>query len=208
MVQRCLLRLVGFVWTLKETLKPLLAMRRKTKILVILGAILALGGVAAWQWESILFAYVKYEVRGVTTSLPHCDRVEVFHLGGNAFPDGKNQPKPGEGFPIRAYGSMESKILESTTLTGAKAEALAAIWRAQTFDLKFSHLCHSPVCGFRFYSGDKLTFETSVCFLCSNFYVTDVLGSCWWGFDGENPKAKELLKHLQDLFPNSVHKPK
>ncbi len=184
-------------------------MKPRTSVFIALGLLLAVGGVIAWQWDSILRAYIFHTVRTVTTSLPHCDRVDVFHLNGTAFPrDEADRPKPGEGFPIRAYGSAEAKILGRTTLDGTDAEALAVMWRTQTFDPGLQALCHSPSYGFRFYSGSKLVFETSLCFHCSNFYVTDLTGSGWWGFDSESPKAQELLRRLQVIFPNSIPKPK
>jgi hypothetical protein len=186
-----------------------LSVKRRTKVLIALGVLLAIGGIAAWQRDSILRAYVSYSVRTVTTALPHSDRVEVFHLSGTAFArDEADRPKPGEGFPIRAYGSAEAKILGRTTLNGTDAEALAAMWRAQTFDWGLQALCHSPAYGLRFYSGNKLTFETSLCFHCSNFYVTDLLGSGWWGFDSKSPTAQELLRRIQEIFPDSIPKPK
>ena len=181
-------------------------MKRRTKSLIIVGVLLALGGVVAWQWDSILRAYIFRSVRTVTVSLPYCDRVEVFHLRGSGFiRDPADQPT--SGFPIRPYGTF-SPILGTQTLSGSDAEALAALWRSQTFGPEFRALCHSAAYGFRFYSGSKLVFETSLCFHCSNFYVPALHKSGWWGFDTESHKAQELLRRLQEIFPASVPKPK
>ena len=69
-------------------------------------------------------------------------------------------------------------------------------------------LCHHPSYGLRFYSGSKLLFETTVCFHCSNFFFSDLLGSGFAGFDTDTPKADELLRRLQQAFPASIPKPK
>ena len=190
-------------------------MKRRTRVLSVLGVLLALGVVAAWQWEfvlrvgdSILSTYATHYVRTVTTALPHCDRVEIFHLDGNTFfGDGAARLKPGEGFHTDAYGGGEDKILGHVTLHGEEAEAFASLWRAQKFDWGLQKLCHSPVCGLQFYSGRKLTFQTTVCFHCSNFYVTvPLVGTGWWGFDADSPQSRDLVRRLWVFFPDA--KPK
>jgi len=184
--------------------RPDRTVKHRNKILIALGALIALGGIFFWQWDNIRQAYVVYSVRHATTALPLCDRVEVFYLDGMAWSgDEAKGLKPGEGFPIRAYGSDEAKILGQVTLTGAEAEAFAALWRAQRFDPGLQALCHSPAYGLRFYSGNEMFFETSLCFHCSNFYVTNLLGSGWWGFDTRTAEAGELLRRLQEIFPAS-----
>ena len=183
-----------------------LSVKRHTKVLIALGVLLAVGGIVAWQWDSILRAYIFHSVRTVTTSLPHCDHVEVFHFHGSGFTRDPAD-RPTSGFPVRPYGTL-SPILNTRTLTGSDAEALAALWRSQTFDPGLQAMCHSAAYGFRFYSGDRLAFETSLCFHCSNFYVPTFNGSSWWGFDSESPKAAELLRRLQEIFPDSKPKSK
>ena len=69
-------------------------------------------------------------------------------------------------------------------------------------------MCHDPAYGFRFYRGSSLKFETSVCFHCSNFYVTALGQSGWWGFDTKVQSATNLLTRLQEIFPASIPKPK
>jgi len=179
-----------------------LSVKRRTKILIALGVLLAVGGLVAWQWDSILQAYVSHSVRTVTTSLPPCDRVEVFHLDGGG-------PRTATEDPSKIFSGLRSAgILSTQDFTGSDAEALAALWRSQTFGWDFQMLCHSPVYGFRFYTGNRLVFETTLCFHCSNFYVTVFGESGWWGFDAESPRARELLQRLQEVFPASIPKPK
>jgi len=177
-------------------------MRKRTKILLIVVATLVvIGGVVTWQWRPLVRSYYTHRVHTVTGSLPQCERVEVFHLEGEASGDALT------GFPVRPYNSY-SRVLGRKILTGADAESLAALWRSQTFGFDYQGLCHAPAYGFRFYQGSSLKFETSVCFHCSNFYVTALDESGWWGFDTTTTQASDLLAHLQQIFPASIPKPK
>ncbi len=132
--------------------------------------------------------------------MPRCDRVEVFSLSGEAGSDAAT------GFPVRPYAAY-SRILDRKTLTGPDAEALAALWRSQTFGHEYPAMCHKPAFGVRFYRGSSLTFETSVCFRCSNFYVPVLGTAAWWGMDSKAPSATQLLLRLQEIVPASVPKP-
>lgn len=115
--------------------------------------------------------------------------------------------RPVNAFPVRPYGRYPT-ILSTQTLSGTEAESFAALWRAQTYGPEFTALCHSPVYGLRFFSGSKLRFETTLCFHCSNFFFSDLLGGGFPGFDTSTPKAEELLRRLQQVFPASTPKPK
>ena len=181
--------------------KPRIAMRKRAKILlIVVAALFVIGSVVAWQRHPLLRAYCAHRVRAVTSSLPSCDRVEVFHLNGETSGDAST------GFPVRPYEGY-SRILDRKTLTRVDAESLAALWRSQTFGWEYQALCHGPVYGFRFYRGSSLKFETSVCFHCGNFYVTALGQSGWWGFDTKTTKASNFLARLQQIFPASVPKP-
>ena len=158
--------------------------------------------VAVWQWRAILSFYMDFSVRRVTKSLPKCDRIEIFHLTGNE-PDGLIAVDASNGFPIRPYNNY-ARIRGQTTLAGVDATAFASLWRAQTFGRNYQALCHQPAYGFRYYSGSKLIYETSICFKCSNFYYPIFGDAGWHGFDTESTKAKEYLAKLQELFPDSV----
>jgi hypothetical protein len=163
-----------------------------------------------WHWrKELAIVYFNTQVACVTTSLPRCDRVEILHLSeiAGASSDMVPLPPAGENFPIRPYGE-QSGILNRVTLAGPDAEAFANLWRSQKFDKNMQALCHDPVYAFRFYSGWRKTFETSVCFHCSNFYVDSLVGSDWWGFDRSTPQAKQLLQRFQELLPDSASKQK
>jgi hypothetical protein len=162
--------------------------------------------VAACQWRPILRGYLHYRISRVTSSLPHCDRIEVFHLDGSGIRDA-TPVDASAGFPIHPYGSF-LRILGRTTLSGSDAADFAALWRAQEFGWEYQALCHNAAYGLRYYSGSSLIFETSICYHCSNFYYTALGSSGWWGFDTETPKAQALLTRFQQIFPESAPKPK
>lgn len=147
--------------------------------------------------EPVVTVPAKY-----ASKLPDCDRVEVFLLGGV-------QAKGGRGtFPIRPYGQF-SLIKKKRELKGDEAKKLCAAWRGMTFDLWSQALCHFPIYGLRFYQGDILKFETSVCFGCSNFYFPNGRGeSSWHGFREKDVAGKKLVESLKDIIPMPEKKTK
>jgi len=177
-------------------------MSRRSKIIVCSSFfLLLLCGLIAWQWQPILRAYDTRILSSATSALPVCDRVEVFHL------DGSFQLEAANGFPVRPREAY-SAILATSTLNGPDAVAFADQWRSQVFGEEYQAMCHSPAYGFRFYRGSSLKFETTVCFDCSNFYISGRTKPYYWGFDRKSPKAIDLLTRLQQLFPASIPKPK
>jgi hypothetical protein len=138
-------------------------------------------------------------VTACTTALPQCDRIEVYSLD----PDGKRVDAHSENsFPIKPYGGA-CKILHHATLSAQDTDAFTQIWRLHEFGSEWSGMCHYPGYGLRFYSGSTLQFETSLCFLCTNFYVTYMGESHWCGFNGR-AETIELLRILQKAIPESI----
>lgn len=177
-------------------------MKPSRRSLVSIGVVLLIGGVLGWQRDSILSSYFRHRVRAVTVALPKCDRVEVVHLGGFQRSDGPDLASDRQ-FPVRPYNRF-ALVRGSQTLSGSDAEMIAALWRAQTFGPEFQALCHHPAFGIRFFSGNELTLETSVCFACANFSVDYLWESGFHGFDTSRPKARELLTRLHQLYPESI----
>ena len=172
------------------------------RTLVTSGVVLLVGGLVRWQRDWIMTSYFLHRVRAVTVGLPRCDRVELVHLGGLQRSD-EPALAPDRRFPVRPYNRF-APVRSSKTLSGSDAEMVAALWRAQTFGPEFQALCHHPAFGFRFYTGNDLTLETSVCFACANFSVDYLWESDFQGFDTSRPKARELYTRLQQLFPESI----
>lgn len=127
--------------------------------------------------------------------LPECDRVEVFLLGEMQDEEAKGT------FPIRPYKQF-AKVEKMREVKGEPAKKLGAAWRGVTFDFMNQALCHHPVYGVRFHAGDKLQFETSICFGCSNFYYQrEGGGSSWHGFQTKDEAGKALRAALEEVIP-------
>jgi hypothetical protein len=168
-------------------------------IFAVIAVLMVLTGVGWWQREAIIGAYRVHCRKTVTISLPNYQRVEVFHLSGETDGD------VNDGFPLRPYNAY-SKIIGRKVLVGKDAEAIATLWRSQSFDRHFQALCHEPAYALRFYQGSSVKFETSICYGCSNFYYTALGESNWWGFDTSTIAAANLLRRFQEIFPDSVPK--
>lgn len=131
------------------------------------------------------------------SKLPECDRIEVFLLNGNVQGEGGDST-----FPIRPYNKF-SKITKKQEINGDEAKKLCSTWRALTFDMWSQSMCHFPIYGLRFYKDDKLQFETSVCFDCSNFYFSrDGEKTLWHGFRVKDASGKALIASLSKIIPH------
>lgn len=156
---------------------------------------------ACLHWRELLLrACLHYCAHRVGAGLPYCDRVEVHLLAPLPF----DAIAPSEGFPISGYGKT-APIVETVVVRAAEARRLAAIWRKQDFDFGQQGLCHDGVYGLRFFHGNVLLLETSVCFHCHNFYVP-IPGS-WWGFDSESANGRALWNSLDALAPYALRAP-
>jgi hypothetical protein len=80
-------------------------------------------------------------------------------------------------------------------LTGNAAKAIAALWRSLPSGSQAR--CHLPPLGLRFFLGEKLVAEASVCWECNNVYGGTWEGSFGFEFDGEAAPSRELLATLR-----------
>ncbi len=119
--------------------------------------------------------------------------VRVYLIMGEGKSDGS--------FPIRPYGS-EEPTYGSVALTGKELKDFLDVWEYQEVSWGRQSMCHGPVYGFRLFRRGKLIRETSICWSCSNFYVTPYPGiSTWYGFNADSKQAKELLAFCDKLLP-------
>ena len=148
-----------------------------------------------------------------TESLPKCDKIVVYALTSpKPFDDAPKDPiPPNKAFPIRPYDA-QARIIGTATLSGRDVDSICETWRSMSFDKWASAFCHYPVYGLRFYRDDKLLFETSICWECSNFFIPDVSDAepgdfgpdtdfQWYGFK----KNKISDKLLEDLRQHLKH---
>lgn len=104
-------------------------------------------------------------------------------------------------FPIRPKGS-EHPVYGSVALSGEELEGFLDVWRYQEPGMWRQALCHHPAYGFRLYRGDRQVTETSICWECSNYYVTVYPGiSTWYGFASDAESGQELLKFCDARLP-------
>ncbi len=139
----------------------------------------------------------RYRVR-FSEALKYADAAEVLLLSftpDREIPEGKES----EYLLISPYGSY-SKIIERKKLTG---ESLTEC-RSKTVKLLqepylAGPLCHFPIHGIRLFRGEKLIFETSLCWHCSNYFIRypdDFDEASWVGFASD-----DLEKFLKKELP-------
>jgi len=151
--------------------------------------------------------------------LAPCDRVEVIRIGNGAgklvpleggtegslrlvLPDDKSQLYHVE--PYDEWWTIHSR----TTVKGPDAERLAALYRGLkprpnkpgTFIIGPN--CHMPPFAYRFYSGDQLLYDTSVCWGCENLIVGPDGKRHYFYFNTTAKEAIELFNESNKLFPD------
>ncbi len=132
--------------------------------------------------------------RAHTTELPDFDKIRIYALSGEPF-------RGDEGFPIRPYDGAVCKIVDDIEVSGKQAEEICKLWRTLS-DEPNRAFCHSPPYGFRFYRGDEMVYETSMCWKCNNFYGPNDDGKqIWYGLKKDKQSAM-LLKLCKKLLPH------
>jgi hypothetical protein len=140
----------------------------------------------AWTRGSVDVAAEKY-----VQNLPECDRVEIYRLALQSEAKERKPPKQFELWNI-AYS-----VIAEQSLTGREAEELCARWRRVPCYWSWAGLCHEPAYGLRFYTAEKLQFETSFCWKCNNFIVPTPMGHSFCGFDKRSTNALAFWNLLQ-----------
>lgn len=102
-------------------------------------------------------------------------------------------------FPIIPYKHV-SRILQRKKLTAEEIKrlmpSLQATVRAE--DASPGAFCHYPIHGIRILDGDSVLFQTSICYMCGNFFLAYPLsdGASWVGLS-----SKEFEKVMMELMP-------
>ena len=96
-------------------------------------------------------------------------------------------------FPIVPYGSF-SKILKAKKLDGKDvAECRKAVAGFVASEDLPGAFCHLPIHGIRLFAEGQLVFETSICWMCGNYYLSypddDGFSASWVGFNDKKLKA-------------------
>ena len=157
--------------------------------------------------------------------LAPCDRVEVIRIGdgaGELVPiqgrtDGAMRPvlpdDKSELYHVEPYNEWWT-IRARTTVKGPDAERIATLYRAlkprenpvRDKDGRMSYIsgpnCHAPPFAYRFYSGDKLLYNTSICWGCQNIIVGPDGKRHYFYFQTKTKEAVELFDESNKLFPD------
>jgi hypothetical protein len=98
--------------------------------------------------------------------------------------------------PLRPSGSMSAAAAAPfVRVTGDAAKTIAALWRSLPPGAQAR--CHIPPFGLRFFVGEKLVAEASLCWECNNVYGETWEGSFAFEFDGKAAPSLELLATLR-----------
>jgi len=115
-------------------------------------------------------------------SLPEIDAVEVVDLEDV-------EPLSPSGYMSAAAAAPFVRV------TGNAAKTIAALWRSLPAGSQAR--CHIPPFGLRFFLGEKLVAEASLCWECNNVFGGTWEGTFGFEFDGEAPASRELLAAIR-----------
>jgi HEAT repeat protein len=155
------------------------------------------------QWDKD-YEPMNRKLQPITSKLPPVIRVELCSFEPRQL--SRNEVVVPPGAETFRMPSGEIRLIKKrVVLSGTEAEAVAAEWRALKFGIQYQALCHGPVYGLKFigtkslffYSWEKVLFQTTVCWHCSNFTIPRGYG----GFDGRDPSILKLKTHLEAILP-------
>lgn len=147
------------------------------------------------QWEKET-DQINYEIIvAVSEQLPKIqksDRILIYEL--------HPEERAEQGFPIRPYG-VSHKILKEKEITERDELALlkASFITMLPDGFGGGAFCHYPAHGIRFFEGQELQFETSICWACSNYYIPFKGSYSWKGMND----SSDLFEFFQSKLPLS-----
>jgi hypothetical protein len=98
-------------------------------------------------------------------------------------------------FPLYPYGPQAGTgIHEAKALEGESAIQLLRLWSDTLRDDEGRQaMCHYPIHGLRFFCGESMLYETSLCWVCNNYYAATEQGYLWLGLPGGCPDGPPTL---------------
>jgi hypothetical protein len=122
------------------------------------------------------------------SQLPDIDAVELVDLEGLQ--------------PNRVSEYMKiAKNAPHIHVQGDTAQQIAHLWRQLPPDEQMR--CHNPPFGLRFYRGNNLLIQGSVCWECNNIFVEENGENLAYTFDGQHAHSQQLLALLEQLADQS-----
>jgi len=119
------------------------------------------------------------------SSLSRIDAVEVVSLRG-LLPNG-----------VSEYMAA-AKDARRVRITGTEAQRIAELWR--TLPEGEEMRCHIPPFGLRFFAGDDLVCEASICWRCNNIFGQAGADEVFFEFDGSLAPSRALLKACENAL--------
>lgn len=142
-----------------------------------------------------------------TDSIPDADRIDLFHITGSVEPDKTR----GDLFAI-AGNDVSFTVASKKTLRGKNCDKIIDAWRRlQIPEGPGGAFCHTPPYGIRFYRGDELLLETTICWECHNFYMPTIdpkTGALQLSLHSVHDKGKRLFQVLNETIPIDKEKAK
>ena len=176
------------------------------------------------EWDERLSANRQYfkaldEVRAdyrgrLAESLRHANRVELFLLDYELVKDVESLA-PDQRFDVFPY-KASARILKVVKAAPDVAQTAKQHFKRllKTRDaLGGGAFCHYPVHGVRFFKDDDLLFQTSLCWICENYFVAypdDHETATWVGINDDQlksfmneqvPVPKEIIEKFKAAFP-------
>jgi hypothetical protein len=141
----------------------------------------------------------------IIEAIAPADAIEVYLLD----PACEGGGPSGLWFPLHPYGERKrTAILGVRRLEGEQVARMVALWVATLRDDEgMQAMCHYPIHGLRYFSGESILYETSLCWVCNNYYARGENRYVWLGLPGEQPQGpptaayKQLREELESIFP-------
>ena len=168
------------------------------RLLLGLGTLVILLG-AWWVW-TVHPPTEGQAIKRLGNGLPKVDRVEVIALGPVASKRLLQYFPTNEHYHVAGNADEHRFAHRRAIVKGQEAEAIAQLWRAQTFE-GHGAACHEPGYALRFYRGPLKLLETTVCWMCSNVILPIRFELHEVGFGADSPEGQRLLKYLQSVAP-------
>ena len=135
-----------------------------------------------------------------TDSIPDADRIDLFHITGSVEP----VKAKGDLFVI-AGNDVSFTVASKKTLRGKDCDKIIDAWRRLRIPEKpGGAFCHTPPYGIRFYRGNELLLETTICWECHNFYMPTIdleTGALQLSLQSVQDKGNRLFQVLNETIP-------
>lgn len=167
---------------------------------LVMAAVLGMSPAIAQEAEDLKTNTSRLLMHAATDSIPDADRIELYHLDRPPEDHGPDRPL----FAI-ASSEVSFVVKSHRTVRGKECEAIVKAWRRLRIpQAPGGALCHTPPYGIRFYRGDQLLFETTICWECHNFYLATIdptSGAVRLSLQSIEDKERRLFRALHAVLP-------